>query len=171
VPFVEVARRYLDGPKGFTPLTEEVNSACDDEGAEAHTEPPRVELGLRTNLHDRGIARQVAERHGIPRLGPFVSACAHVFGRPDTHAGTSLKFDIQGVVRRSAPAPVPPSDPAAGQFALSHDALGLAQVEDTAHEKPPPDSQEEDRAERFGGQSSLYGTESPHAGVIGSAGQ
>jgi hypothetical protein len=57
------------------------------------------------------------------------------------------------------------------QFALSQHALGLAQVEDTDHEKDSPDSQEEGRAERFGGQSSLYGSESPHAGVIGSVGQ
>ena len=80
---------------------------------------------------------------------------------PADDLGTSLKLDIQGVVRRSAPAPVPPSDFAPCQFALSQDASGLAQVEDTDHEKDSPDNQENLRAERFGGQSSLYGSESP----------
>jgi hypothetical protein len=43
VLFVEVARRYLDGLKGFTPLTEEVNHAGEDKGGEAPDKPPPVE--------------------------------------------------------------------------------------------------------------------------------
>src|SRR5262245_59973163 len=136
-------------------------------GGDAHEEPTRVELGLRTNLHDRGIARQVMKRHGIPRLGPFISASANRFSQSDVYAGTTLKLDIQGVVRRSAPAPVSASDFAPGQFALSQDASGVVQVEDTDHEKDSPDSHEESRAERFGGESSLYGSESPHAVLSG----
>ncbi len=84
--------------------------------------------------------RQAEADTNGPSLG-VPCRSAHRFGQPDTHVGTSLKLDIQGVVRRSAPAPVPPSDFAPGQFALSQDALGLTQVEDTDHERDSPDGQ------------------------------
>jgi hypothetical protein len=43
----------------------------------------------------------------------------------------------------------------------------MSSLEDTDDEKDSPDSQEEGRAKRFGGQSSLYGSDGPHASVIG----